>query len=331
MSAAHSSLSPVAAASVLASQQQVQAAAAKASATSKLVYFFRHGQSAANVASDVAIELDKAEGCTEAELSTGKTKHIAAHRANKTTYIDAFLSPAGVVQCQEAASRVLEWSRVPSLVVVSPMTRALQTAALIFEQQLCQGTATLVIRHDLREYFSQLAECKGRTTAKLLQCKTLRALPAWAAIEQALKSTEAAEWTAEWDQNQACGDAWQDHVDSGDRMVHLREWLMNRPEKQIVTVSHYGTIDNFLNREVAREFPDAPSVPWQPFYLRYPQSYPGRGRVINMHMENAGFRAVVMRPGGGNVGGNNVVRLVKGVAFTLLAAFSYQTYRQRAS
>merc|ERR1712086_68120 len=121
MSSATSSLSPLAAASVLASQEQAQAAAVKASATAKLVYFFRHGQSTANVGHTAAMDRDKADGCTEEELSTGKTKHLTAHRADQSKYRDAFLSPAGVLQCQEAASRVLEWSLVPSLVVVSPM------------------------------------------------------------------------------------------------------------------------------------------------------------------------------------------------------------------
>ena len=288
-------LSREAAGSVLASQEQALAAVSSASADCKLVYCFRHGQSAANAARTAAVDQDKADGCSEEDLCSGQSPHQAGHNADQS-YHDAPLSPEGVSQCQKAASGVLEWSHVPSLVVVSPMTRALQTAGLIFEQQLCQGTARLVILPDLREYFSNLVECKGRTTTELLQCEALRALPAWTAIEKALSGPQAALWSAEWDQKQACGDDWQAHVDSGDRMERLREWILSQHEKQIVTVSHYGTIDNFLNREVAREFPDAPAIPWQQFYLEYPHSFQSRGRVLDMQMENAGFRAIVVRP-----------------------------------
>merc|ERR1711865_137419 len=105
----------------------------------------------------------------------------------------------------------------------------------------------------------------------------------------------------------------------------LREWLMSRPEQHLVTVSHYGTIDNFLNREGARQCPTARTIPWQPFYAKYPmQPFHTAGRVVILEMENAGFRAVVMRSGAASElpsEGRHLLRLTSCVAVSLLIAF----------
>ena len=73
-------------------------------------------------------------------------------------HVDAPLSPEGLVQSNRAADAVALWKHTPTLIVVSPMTRALQTASIIFQAQLEQGTAQLVIRPELREFFSRMQE-----------------------------------------------------------------------------------------------------------------------------------------------------------------------------
>ena len=76
---------------------------------------------------------------------------------------DASLTELGIQQAQAtaaanremaASSSLLPSSAVAEVVVCSPMTRAIQTAAIIFEDQLLAGDVELILRPELREYFS---------------------------------------------------------------------------------------------------------------------------------------------------------------------------------
>jgi broad specificity phosphatase PhoE len=54
-------------------------------------------------------------------------------------HVDAPLSAEGEAQATRAAAAVAGWRHKPTLVVSSPLTRALQTASIVFEKELEAG------------------------------------------------------------------------------------------------------------------------------------------------------------------------------------------------
>ena len=179
---------------------------------SKLVWHFRHGQSTGNVARDQA----------------HSRKKLEAYRRNPL-YADAPLTELGKQQACDAAQVVATWKVQPDLVICSSLTRSIQTAALIFAQQLSEGVQ-LIVRPELREYWPDNIENQGRPLPDLRRCKHLHGLPSWPAVEKALSAEQTADWSEEWDANWANGDKWTQHCGSGERMKLKNEeisWRTN--------------------------------------------------------------------------------------------------------
>lgn len=248
--------------------------------SAKVVWHVRHGESEGNVAKHKAQALDKAAG--------GGSDKFEAYLADPR-YVDAPLSPEGVAQAKRAAEAVATWKHTPTLIVVSPMTRALQTASIVFEAQLDAGTAKLVIRPELREFFSRMQESRGRRIPELQACPLLRN---FAPLQAALRDAQTEGWAAEWDRSWAAGDGYEDHVESPTRMEEFRLWLAKRPERRIATVSHWGTINNLLNREPWADAPGETRAGRQAGRQAWPDG--GLARVFDM--PNAGWLAVVATP-----------------------------------
>jgi broad specificity phosphatase PhoE len=211
--------------------------AASRGTSAKVVWHVRHGESEGNVAKHKAQALDKA---------AGGGKEFFEEYLKDPQHVDAPLSPEGVAQAKRAAEAVALWKNTPTLIVASPMTRALQTASIVFQAQLEAGTAQLVIRPELREFFSRMQESRGRPIAELQACPRLRD---FAPLQAALKEAQQEKWAEEWDQTLAAGAGYYSHVESPTRIEEFRVWLAERPERRIATVSHWGTINNLLNRE----------------------------------------------------------------------------------
>lgn len=250
---------------------------------SKLLWHVRHGQSTGNVAKEIALAADKKEGCR---------RHGEAYQADYR-HADAFLTETGEQQARLAKAQVAKWRLKPSLIVCSPLTRAIQTAAIMFEQELEDGTARLVIRPELREVFPLLPEDRGRTITELRSCHRLRALARWSDIEQALSDEATSAWRDNWDSKWAKGadGAWQAHCRNPQRFSSFMSWLSSRSESMIAIVSHWGTINNMLNRE-----------PWVEGYQKIlvpewfdKETWPdGLGKRFNM--PNCGWVAVHALP-----------------------------------
>ena len=245
--------------------------------SAKVIWHVRHGESEGNVAKHKAQALDKAAG-------TG-ADHFEAYLADPR-YVDAPLSPEGVLQAKRAAESVALWKHAPTLIVASPMTRALQTASIVFEAQLGDGTAKLLVRPELREFFSRMQESRGRPISELLACPRLQEYPS---VQVALREAQKEAWAAEWDRSLATGDGYVDHVESPTRIEEFRLWLSNRPERRIATVSHWGTINNLLNRE---PWADA-SGETRGGPLAGKRAWPDGGLARTFEMPNAGWVAVV--------------------------------------
>ena len=244
--------------------------------TSMLVWHLRHGQSTGNVAKAAAWAADE---------GTGGTAHFDAYIAN-TEYADAPLTDLGCHQALRAARLIASSTARPTLVVCSPLTRAIQTAALVFEAQIAAGAARLLIRPELREFWPDNIENSGRSLPELRKCPLLRSLPLWAAVEVALSDEVNSDWASQWNCFWAKGERWRDHCGDPDRLRVFGAWLASQDDRYVAIVSHIGTINNILNRE-----------PWTRGHPRHPQAasfWPEDGIVRRFNIRNAGWIAVRM-------------------------------------
>ncbi|CAE8639314.1 unnamed protein product, partial [Polarella glacialis] len=92
----------------------------------KLLWYFRHGQSTGNIAKEASLAADQ---------RAGGTAHFDSYTACED-YVDAALTPEGHLQAELGKLRLSEWRFKPQLIVCSPLTRAIQTAALVFQDEL---------------------------------------------------------------------------------------------------------------------------------------------------------------------------------------------------
>jgi broad specificity phosphatase PhoE len=136
------------------------------------------------------------------------------------------------------------------------MTIAIQTASIIFAVLLGSGEAKLIVRPEVREFWPDNIENCGRPVTALRRCPHITTLPSYTeAVRDALSEEATADWAEEWDGGQAGGEGgvgdggWRDHCGGGNRIEEFRRWLADRSEQRIAVVSHWGAINNILNRE----------------------------------------------------------------------------------
>lgn len=244
-----------------------------------MLLFVRHGRSTGNVAKLAAWAADKAEG--------GKKHELAYQESLK--FVDCPLAEQGLQEATAAKARTAAWQERPTLIVCSPLTRAIQTAAIVFEEDLARGTAELVIRPEVREYYPDNNENQGRRVAELRACPQLQALSRWKDVERALSDEATRTWREQWDTQWACGPggAWQAHVGSISRVRAFMRWLEAQPGTTVAVVCHYGAINNLLNSE-----------PWTVGLPRFgdPARFPCGGLAKRFDIANCGWVAVVASP-----------------------------------
>lgn len=252
----------------------------------KVVWHVRHGQSTGNAARMTAMSADE---------GTGKHEHVERYHASHE-YADTPLTELGKDQARKTAVIVASWAVKPTLVVCSALTRAIQTAALIFCKELLSGVARLVIRPEMREFWPDNIENSGRTRKHLRACTLLQELEAWQIVELALSDAATVEWGKKWDEELANGPdgQWQAHCGGGERICAFRKWLATQREQQIAVVSHIGAINNLLNREPWTQVEDVKAertvIPtWLPA-----AGWPTGGILRRFGVSNAGWVAVSM-------------------------------------
>mmetsp|Transcript_17 Transcript_17/g.55 ORF Transcript_17/g.55 Transcript_17/m.55 type:complete len:373 (-) Transcript_17:99-1217(-) len=253
---------------------------------SKLIWLFRHGQSTSNVALEGALEGDR-----RLKQADGYGEHFLRYK-NDCTHTDSPLTSKGEAQALEAAAEISAWNIRPELVVCSPLTRSIQTAAIMFAEDISSGRARLVIRPELREFFADFQDARGRPLSRLQQCPRLQALAPWPMVAEALSDEATAEWREAWNEAWACGPggAWQEHCNSGERLGAFTAWLSGRPEERIAVVSHWGTINNFLNRQPWTQNRERKELPWP----HERSAWPPGGLVRMFDVPNCGWIAVEM-------------------------------------
>ena len=111
------------------------------------MWHFRHGESIANVAERRAIQIDKARG-------DGRNTERKQQETD-SSFADAPLTATGIQQAEARCDDISGWHTRPTLIVVSPLTRALQTAAHVFADDIANGVP-VVVRPELREFFPNL-------------------------------------------------------------------------------------------------------------------------------------------------------------------------------
>jgi broad specificity phosphatase PhoE len=182
----------------------------------KHVYLIRHGESTANAATRIDDWQNEPPG-----------------------FRDARLSEKGLGQAAALQSKVEGLDL--ELVVVSPMTRAIQTACLAFEHT----AVPLVLWPSVTEFFAETPSCQGRNVPELNACEALNALAKFKEIDTSVLS-----------------DNWWSVSTNESRLSEFRRWLSRCPEHRIGTsaslqplqsdtiaavVCHWGFIRYLLN------------------------------------------------------------------------------------
>ena len=172
----------------------------------KLLHFVRHAQGTHN-------------------LDPTQNRSPASH--------DARLTPDGTLQCAALQERTR--AICPELVVASPLTRTLQTATLSFEPQLKASNASVVACESLRETVNFL--CDGRRSIPVIRSE----LPDidFSHVEHDHDQIWAHYENIHGPQSEYAGLRETANLDAlRARAAEAMTWISQRPEREIVVVSH---------------------------------------------------------------------------------------------
>eukprot|EP00285_Hemiselmis_virescens_P014227 CAMPEP_0173383944 /NCGR_PEP_ID=MMETSP1356-20130122/6514_1 /TAXON_ID=77927 ORGANISM="Hemiselmis virescens, Strain PCC157" /NCGR_SAMPLE_ID=MMETSP1356 /ASSEMBLY_ACC=CAM_ASM_000847 /LENGTH=237 /DNA_ID=CAMNT_0014339049 /DNA_START=320 /DNA_END=1033 /DNA_ORIENTATION=+ len=154
--------------------------------------------------------------------------HNAAHRDNEEKFWkelhnspqmwDACLTKEGETQCAGLEEMILSEGIDVDLIVVSPLTRTLQTAELSFGQT---HPKTPMIAHELCRERIAVYTSEGRSDTSVVA-----------------KRFPKVDFSLVTDEKDMMFDKKEKDSEVGARAQRFVEWLMTRPEKRIAVVSH---------------------------------------------------------------------------------------------
>ena len=181
----------------------------------KVVYFMRHAESLANESS-----------------SLGVPENI---RKTDPKYRDAHISSTGVKQATNSQEVINNLNF--DLIVVSPLTRTMQTFCHAFDKhphlQTFPSNIEITVSPLVCEFFTNYQECQGRNKSELLQEPKLQDLRLF---QQLIPSIEQIE------------DEWWNIGDDFNRLTQFSSFIRNSPAKRIFVISHWGFIHNLFLR-----------------------------------------------------------------------------------
>lgn len=187
----------------------------------KTVAFIRHGEALHN------------PHLQAAKKETDEAKKAALFAAG-FAFLDPELTPKGRAQAAELRERLVAEGRAFDLVVVSPLTRVLQTASIALA-----GLAPKFLVEP-RSTESALPEWglpqRGRTAAQLRDALPFLAGPEW---DLALMD-DATLWTED-----RPGE-WVHPKPAEERLDDLIAWLGSLPEPRVCVVGHSGVFERIL-------------------------------------------------------------------------------------
>ncbi|EKX41963.1 hypothetical protein GUITHDRAFT_62224, partial [Guillardia theta CCMP2712] len=176
----------------------------------------RHGQAQHNPRAEAA----RSQGCSHEEF-------INLMRADDA--FDADLTSIGIEQAEKTREDFARMNMTMDLIVASSLTRAIDTANIVFPQHL-HAQAERCSLDDLREISGLLLNAKRRSRRELMDRN-----PTWN-FEQ-VKTEEDELWTEELGE--------QPVESCVERGYQALLWLLQREEKKIAVVAH-GGIFSFL-------------------------------------------------------------------------------------
>ena len=151
-------------------------------------------------------------------------------KINSPALFDFYITGLGEIQAKSAWSNK---DNLPELIVVSPLTRAIQTAIIAFNNI----DIPIICHPDLKEIGgSKLPENHFRGIVNLLNDKNLQNYSLFDKIDLSLI-------TPEWSNSYKTNNTPRKVTYLSDKLL---KWLSERPEKSILCVTHYNVIKNIL-------------------------------------------------------------------------------------
>lgn len=178
----------------------------------KTIHFVRHAEGEHNAANRRA----------------GDDSPVTYSTPGAWEYQDAKLTPHGIEQCLCARRDLLRGVH-PELVVVSPFTRTLQTAHILFG---CAKTPVPFLVHD------DCAERRGKFTCDKRRDKSIILDEIRPLYEYTGDSIDFESFAYETE----CDEIWTEEREDDDsvtnRAIAMMQWLASRPEQEIAVVTH---------------------------------------------------------------------------------------------
>lgn len=176
----------------------------------KKIHFIRHAEGQHN----------------EANAAYGDDTPVTYSTPGAWDYVDAYLTKRGIDQCVTARETLLNGVS-PQLVVVSPFTRTLQTAHIMFS-----GQRIPFLVHDLCKERSGKYTCDKRRH----KMEIIREFGPVYETTQDMIDFESFGYTSDVDTS------WHEEREASEDVVsrgtHMMQWLATRPEKEIAVVTH---------------------------------------------------------------------------------------------
>ena len=183
----------------------------------KILWLLRHGQAAHNVRAEAARE----NGCSFDQF---------LQLMKSDDQFDAALTQAGIAQAKQAATHRAK----PQLVTVSPLSRAINTAMIVFPDETNHPERFLCDER-LRERNGWMLNAKRRRRSEL---DTLFPTCNFTSLDE-----DDTLWSDELEDKDMCA-----------RRAHeFLQWIATRPEEEVAIVAHGGLFWEMLNNDFGVE------------------------------------------------------------------------------
>ena len=165
-------------------------------------------------------------------------KNDGKNRKTDQSLIDAGLSSKGKTQARNLP-KAFDISNIP-LIVSSPLTRALQTAAIIFKNRA--DTTTIIVHFHIREIGSGIPENQPRAIKAVLRDLPFITDGAFQEVESIDTSLQPDNWPDVGSQ-----------IDKADELANFKTWLYHeRAEEIIAVICHHNVIVTLLDGQMGR-------------------------------------------------------------------------------
>ena len=172
----------------------------------KTVYFIRHGESEANVCNNM----------NEKQINP--------------KYRDTKLTEEGINQARNLQQIVSNWEI--ELVIISPLSRTIQTFCNAFENHPKIDQIQLTIAPIVTEFFCHYQECQGRNKEEILNDESLKSLKLFNKLQSSINLLP---------------ENWWEIADKEERLSHFSHFLHHVKATKICIVSHWGFIHRIFS------------------------------------------------------------------------------------